>query len=418
MKFNPALLLCFTMLLQRRRNRRDKEKQRVRKRPWKLPHLYLHEEQGVFPNLIQELRCNEEEKFRNFLRMPPKIFDELLVLVTHLIKVQNTSFRASISPAERLAITLRFLATGETYRSLSYTFRVGETTIGLLVPKTCSAIYQVLQPEFLKCPQTKEEWKSVAKGFQEKWNFPNCIGALDGKHINIRPPIHSGSKYFNYKQRFSIVLMALVDADYKFLYVDVGCNGKVSDGGVFRACTLDQSMRDRTANIPDPTPYPGDDTPMAYTIVADDAFPLRDDIMKPYPYRSMELDKRVYNYRLSRARRVVENAFGIMANKFRVLLTNIALPPKTIDKIVMASCALHNYLHVKIGNGYMAKVGDSEDPATHDITAGLWRKDPQIEQAALNPGTNPTKKAKAHRDLLKSYFNSELGAVDWQWGKC
>ncbi|XP_014665860.1 PREDICTED: uncharacterized protein LOC106807881 [Priapulus caudatus] len=185
-----------------------------------------------------------------------------------------------------------------------------------------------------------------------------------------------------------------------------------------QACTLDQSMRARTANIPDPTPYPGDDTPMAYTIVADDAFPLRDDIMKPYPYRSMELDKRVYNYRLSRAQRVVENAFGIMANKFRVFLTTIALPPETVDKIVMATCALHNYLHVKIGTGYVAKVGDSEDPGTHAITAGLWHKDPQLEQAALKPGTNPTKKAKAHRDLLKSYFNSELGPVDWQWGKC
>ena len=86
---------------------------------------------------------------------------------------------------------------------------------------------------FFQFPHTEEEWKAVAKGFQDRWNFPNCLGALDGKHIAIRPPRNSGSTFFNYKHSFSIVLMALVDADYKFIYCDVGCNGRVSDGGVF-----------------------------------------------------------------------------------------------------------------------------------------------------------------------------------------
>lgn len=134
----------------------------------------------------------------------------------------------------------------------------------------------------------------MAKKFEVRWNFPNCIGALDGKHINIKPPIHSGSKYYNYKQRFSIVLMALADADSRFLYVDVGCNGRISDGGVFQACTLDQSLQARTANVPPPKCLPGDTTtPLPHTIVADEAFPLRDNLMKPYPHRSLDLDKRV-----------------------------------------------------------------------------------------------------------------------------
>jgi hypothetical protein len=83
-----------------------------------------------------------------------------------------------------------------------------------------------------------DNWEQIADEFYKKWNFPNCLGALDGKHIMMTKPDKTGSTYYNYKHYFSIVLMALVDADYKFTYVDVGCQGRISDGGVFGACTL------------------------------------------------------------------------------------------------------------------------------------------------------------------------------------
>ena len=72
-----------------------------------------------------------------------------------------------------------------------------------------------MSPTHLK-PPTEDDWKEIEYKFSTKWNFPNCEGALDGKHIVITAPWNSDSMYFNYKGTFSLVLMALVDADYRF----------------------------------------------------------------------------------------------------------------------------------------------------------------------------------------------------------
>ncbi|KOB77057.1 Uncharacterized protein OBRU01_04632 [Operophtera brumata] len=77
-------------------------------------------------------------------------------------------------------------------------------------------------------PRSTEEWKSIEEGFSQKWNFPGCCGALDGKHVVLNAPDDSGSYYYNYKNQHSIVLMALVDHDYCFIYFDIGCNGRIS----------------------------------------------------------------------------------------------------------------------------------------------------------------------------------------------
>ena len=154
------------------------------------------------------------------------------------ITKKTTRFRLPISPEEKLAITLRFLATGETYKSLMYQYRVSEVSISRFVPEVCQVIIESFMEEYMSLPDSKEKWLSVAKKFEEKWQFPNCVGSIDGKHVPLINPFNSGSTYFNYKRFFSIVLLALVDADYKFLYVNVGCQGRISDGGVFKSLQL------------------------------------------------------------------------------------------------------------------------------------------------------------------------------------
>ena len=88
--------------------------------------------------------------------------------------------------------------------------------------------------QFLRLPDTIEEWEIIEHETRHLWQFPNCIGAADGKHIAIIHPSNSGSEFYNYKGFFSIVLLVIVDYDYKFIFADVGCQRRISDGGVYR----------------------------------------------------------------------------------------------------------------------------------------------------------------------------------------
>lgn len=186
-------------------------------------------------------------------------------------------------------------------------------------------------------PTTKAEWEQVSNQFESLWHFPQCLGAIDGKHINFRAPRSSGSYYYNYKGTHSIVLLALVDATYKFLYVDVGVNGRISDGGVYRESSLKKAIDTNILDFPEDKKLRGMKLALPYVFVGEDAFPLSRRLMKPYGDRGLTKEKRIFNYRASRARRVVENAFGILANRFRVLLTTMNLSPDKVEIITLAA---------------------------------------------------------------------------------
>ena len=169
-------------------------------------------------------------------------FQELLVKVSPLITKRDTIKISSIPLKECLAVTLRFLATGESYASLEFQFRISRSTLSMLIPNVCQAIYKVLKKDFLSCPSTNEEWLEITKEFEDRWNFPNCIGAGDGKHIRMKCPPNTGSNFYKYKSFFSSVLLAFVGPQYQFLYIDVGCQGIASDSGIFRRSTLWEAM--------------------------------------------------------------------------------------------------------------------------------------------------------------------------------
>lgn len=267
-------------------------------------------------------------------------------------------------------------------------------------------------------PTSAEEWKQISRHFQERWNFPMCIGALDGKHVEIIKPNHSGSEYFNYKKRFSIVLLALVNADYNFIYVDVGVQGRISDGGVFNSTNLSRLLESNNLHLPAPQPLPGRQQNCPYVIVADDAFALSKHLLKPYPGTQIAgTPERIFNYRLSRARVVSENAFGIISAKFRVLRTPILLSPQKAALVTLACVYLHNFLRRNSNSSNFYAPAGTFDTFIEDngeMTPGSWRNN--------NPGFLPLQRvprrvrmeAVAVRNEFKDYFMTDIGSVQWQ----
>lgn len=225
----------------------------------------------------------------------------------------------------------------------------------------------------MKTPGTPEEWKTVARDFFSLWHYQFCVGGLDGKRVLIQKPGNSGSEYFDYKGHCSIILLALVGAQYKFLYADVGTNGRTSDGAVWDRCSLKRAIDNNLANFPPPEKLPFSDKVCLYVIVADDAFPLKREIMKPYQGTNLSHEQIIYNYKLSRARRVSENAFGILVSRFQIYRQPIRTYPDSVNKIVLATLALHNYLQTTSKQSYSPpELVDREDLEQGRVITGQW----------------------------------------------
>lgn len=253
----------------------------------------------------------------------------------------------------------------------------------------------------------------MAQDFGIKWNFYNALGAIDGKHIRIQKPKNSGSLYYNYKGFCSVVLMAIVNAHYEFLSVDVGVNGRISDGGVIQHTEFWRLYENQQLKIPPPSCIPRTNETFPFVFITDEAFALKPNFMKPYGQTNLDNRQRAFNYRLSRARRVVENAFGLLVSKFRIFQKEINLEPRKVNMITLACCYIHNYLLKKNRVQYTRDMLDIEDINTGQIEKGVERTD--IDLLSLQRGrfSNSTTEAKEIRDRFCNYFVNE-GKVPWQ----
>ncbi len=142
---------------------------------------------------------------------------------------------------------------------------------------------------------------------------------MDGQHVVMQAPPLSGSPFLNYKGTHSIVLMAVINNDYEFIILDIGEAGRQSDCGVFANGHIGYAMNNELLGLPAPRKVsPTLDMLFPYVFTGDEAFPLKTYLVKPFPKASLGIKERVANYRISRARRVVENEFGIAASRFLV----------------------------------------------------------------------------------------------------
>lgn len=143
------------------------------------------------------------------------------------------------------------MATGESYRSLAFQYRISASAISNFVPLVLKAIKEKIQDVHL--PQHGDsDWEQKADEFWDLWDFPNCVSAVDGKHVRIVAPDKSGSLFHNFKNFFSVVLFAMVDANCKFVLIDVGSYGKEGDAGIFKKSKVGELVQEGTIFPPPP----------------------------------------------------------------------------------------------------------------------------------------------------------------------
>ena len=227
--------------------------------------------------------------------------------------------------------------------------------------------------------------------------MPHTLGTVDGKHVAINKPPKSGSLYHNYKGFFSLNMLALVDADYKFIWVYVGHYGSNSDSQLFLDYDLRQHLEARTLRILPVQPLVGDTTPhtkgVPYFIVGDDAFSLGNRLMKPYSRRDLSRSERLFNYRVSLARRVVENAFVILANCWHYLLSYLQQRESTTTTIITSCILLHNMMRIRypaLQDNEVDTEGIQQDAIA--VTWTIQQAHMSVMQQRLPPheGTNDT----------------------------
>ena len=367
---------------------------------------------------MEAFRDDCPEQFRRFTRISMQMFDEMHDRLSPHLAKKSSRFREPLDVGLKLAVTLRYLATGASYVMLGHNFRVGNNTISLFVPEVCQAIINEYGPEVLSAPSSVAEWEDIEKEFRTRWNLPNCVGAIDGKHIRIKKPAGSGSVYHNYKGFFSIVLLGLVDANYKFVWADVGGCGSNSDAQIFNSSELKQKVLDGSIQFPPDKPLPNDDKPFSHYFCGDDAFALAVWMMKPYARnRGLTIAERVFNYRLSRARRVVENAFGIMALRWQILLTFMRQNNVDGCRLVTATCVvLHNLMRTRYPTHHN-NLADHFD-RQGNMTPGVWRNMAQMHEVeSVRAPSREKTDAKRAREYLRLWENSPAGSVPWQLTK-
>ncbi|XP_047020887.1 uncharacterized protein LOC135116592 [Helicoverpa armigera] len=289
---------------------------------WIRNHIKYHRLHGEFFTFFHTA---DDEIFENSYRVSRSNFYELHNLIENIIKKEDTHYRECISTKEKLAVCLKYLSTGSSFTRLAENFRIGVASVSRIVAEVCNALWLVLQPLVIPKP-TKDDWKRIAKDFQELWQFKNCLGALDEPE-----PLYEGGE------------------------------------------------------------------PVPFVFIGDEAFPLMENFMRPYPRDQLDQQKRIFNYRLSRARRIVEATFGVLARKWYVYRKDFECRVETVDKIVKATCVMHNFLIERQSN-YLDCIDNTNTSTLVSV--------PSISVVVSSDSYDV-------REKYCSYFNNQ-GKVSWQ----
>ena len=293
------------------------------------------------------------------------------------IAKKDTRLRKAITVEHRVAVTLWCLATPTEYRTIAHLFGIARSTVCEIVHETVEAIVNKLLGQYIKFP-TGEAQREVIRGFERKWNFPQCVGAIDGSHIPVQAPLLNHTDYYNRKGWYSVLVQAIVDHRYLFLNINVGWPGSVHDARVFANSAIYAQVKAKQILQGDVRKICGQDVPPF--LIGDSAYPLLPWLLKPFQeHESLTVEQKHFNYRLSRARIVVENAFGRLKARWRRLLKQNEMEIRNVPNVVTACCILHNMceIHNEVFDNDWLQEAASISQLSQPVPSPLQLEDPQ-----------------------------------------
>ena len=182
---------------------------------------------------------------KNNFRIERSTFRSLLKTIGSHLQKLDTNYRKSIPVDRRIACALYSLGSSSELRTIPNLFGVGKSTAREILHNFCSIVVEFFFKSLIKCPNTPREIQATIDVFKEKSQYPVCLGALDGTHIPIRPPLGQETDYFNYKKYHSVVMLATVNSDLLFTYINVEALGRCNDASIYNRCILSEVIQDR-----------------------------------------------------------------------------------------------------------------------------------------------------------------------------
>lgn len=307
-----------------------------------------------------------EERFKKTFRISRGTFHFILNRIRHVLQ-RVTVTEEPISPECRLAICLYRLARGDYYYTIAEMTGLGVSTVCTIVNEVTKAIVENLWEECVTkhMPKSEEEFKKKMLDMEELWQFPCCWSALDGCHIPIKCPpggLQSCKEYYNFKNFYSIVMMGMVDSNYRFMWGTCGFPGNSHDAIILQSTQLWADIKEHEL-IPNIGKKIGE-VLVPPLVLGDSAFPFKTWLMKPYSNAVLTPKQRYYNYRLSRARMVTEGCYGQLKGRWRVLLRKCESSKEEVKTATLACMVLHNVC-IDRGETLSKKLDLTLDPVTN-----------------------------------------------------